>query len=52
MVIRLAVIGAALVIAGLINTRWAKVEVPVGVAVLLVSGVLWLMRNRSSSKRR
>jgi hypothetical protein len=53
MVIRLAVIGAALVIGGLISvTGWGKVTVPLGVVILLISGVLWFVRNRKSSTRR
>ena len=50
---RLAVIGAALVVGGLINvTGFGKITVPLGVVALLGSGVLWLVHNRNSSTRR
>ena len=53
MVVRLAVIGAVLVVGGLINIGgFGKVTVPLGVVVLLSSGILWLMRSRNSSTRR
>jgi hypothetical protein len=53
MPIRLAVIGAALIAAGLfVNASGlAKFTVPLGIIALLASGVLWLMRNKKSSTR-
>ena len=51
--IRLAVIGAVLVVGGLINVGGlGRITVPLGVVALLGSGVLWLVRNRNSSTRR
>ncbi|MEN3270211.1 MAG: hypothetical protein V7646_7105 [Pseudonocardia sp.] len=53
MVIRLAVIGAVLVVGGLINVSgFGKITVPLGVVALLGSGILWLVRNRNPSTRR
>ncbi|WP_165945841.1 hypothetical protein [Micromonospora sp. KC606] len=53
MIIRLAAIGAALVAGGLINVGgFGKITVPLGVVVLLSSGILWLVRRRGSSTRR
>lgn len=54
MPIRLAVIGAALIGAGLfINASGlGKITVPLGIIALLSSGILWLMRNKNSSTRR
>jgi hypothetical protein len=53
MVMRLAVIGAVLVVGGLINVGgFGKITVPLGVVALLSSGILSLMRNRNSSTRR
>ncbi len=49
---RLAVIGAVLVAGGLINVGgFGRFTVPLGAVALLVSGVLWLVRNRRSSAR-
>ncbi len=52
MVIRLAAVGAALVVGGLINvTGFGKFTVPLGIVALACSGIL-LARNRNSSRRR
>jgi hypothetical protein len=52
MVIRLAVVGAALVVGGVINVSGLReFTLPLGVVALLASGVLWL-RDRNSSTRR
>ncbi|WP_377273263.1 hypothetical protein [Peterkaempfera sp. SMS 1(5)a] len=53
MVIRLAVVGAALVIGGLVNvTGFGRVTLPLGVVALVCSGILLVARNRNSSGRR
>lgn len=52
MVVRLAVVGAVLVVGGLINLGgFGKITVPLGAVVLVASGVLWLMRNRKATRR-
>lgn len=51
MIIRLAVVGAALVVGGLVNVGgFGKYAIPVGGVVLLVAGVLWLARDRSTNR--
>jgi hypothetical protein len=50
MAIRLAVIGAALVVGGLINVSgFGKIAVPLGAVALLTGAILWLVRDRNSS---
>ncbi|MEV6701814.1 hypothetical protein AB0M68_32465 [Streptomyces sp. NPDC051453] len=52
MAIRLAVIGAALLVGGLVNvTGFGKFTAPLGVVALACSGVLFA-RDRNSSRRR
>lgn len=52
MAVRLAVIGAVLTVGGLVNIGgYGKIAVPLGLAVLLVGGIL-IARGRNSPKRR
>lgn len=51
MAIRLAIIGAVLVVGGLVNLGGFGVyTVPAGGVVLLVAGVVWLARRRSTTR--
>lgn len=53
MVFRLAVVGAVLVVGGLINIGgFGRITVPLGVVALLASAILWFTRGRNSSTRR
>lgn len=54
MPIRLAVIGAALIVGGLLinASGLGKITVPLGIIALLGGGILWLMRNKNSPTRR
>jgi hypothetical protein len=52
MVIRLAIAGAVLVVAGLVNVGGFGTLVRfVGVVALLGAGITWLVRTRNSSRR-
>ncbi|WP_165555546.1 hypothetical protein [Kribbella pittospori] len=49
MTTRLAVVGAALTLAGLLHLgALAKYSLPLGVAVLVLTAILWLVNHRRS----
>jgi hypothetical protein len=51
MALRLAVIGAALVVGGFINvTGFGRVTVPLGIAVLIAGGVTYFVQRRQVRK--
>ncbi|MFI7135808.1 hypothetical protein ACIBQ1_59895 [Nonomuraea sp. NPDC050153] len=52
MALRLTIVGAVLIIGGLINISGLRmVTLPLGAIALVAGGVLWLVRNRNSPSR-